>query len=156
MKCYIDQSGKIENTKNLTVVAYSNGKSKSLKISAVEKRKLISIFKILDYPNKVYIYKIFAGMIFLLIKGLKITDIVIDREYPSQEPLIKDIIIKLFEKNNLAPLNIHWDLIGKNNNAHITAIETFRGKLKADMVVEHKEIIALFYGKKIGRSSHSR
>mgnify|MGYP001576036606 FL=1 len=156
MKCYIYQSGKIENTRNLTVVAYSNGKSKSMKISAVEKRKLISIFKTLDHPNKVYIYKIFAGMIFLLTKDLKDTDIVIDREYPGQEPLIKDIIIKLFEKDNRISPNIHWELIGKANNAHITAIETFRGKLKADVVTNHKELITLFYGKKIGRSSHSR
>lgn len=40
MKCYIDQSGKVENTSKLTVVAYANGKVRSLKISAVEKRKV--------------------------------------------------------------------------------------------------------------------
>lgn len=39
MKCYIDQSGKVENTSKLTVVAYANGKVRSLKISAVEKLK---------------------------------------------------------------------------------------------------------------------
>lgn len=156
MKYYIDQSGKIENTKSLTVVAYSAEKSKSIKISAVEKRKLITIFKNLDYPNKVYIYKIFAGMIYLLTKDLKNVDIVIDREYPGQEPLIKDIIIKLFEKHGRISPNIHWELIGKANNAHITAIETFRGKLKADLITNHKELISLFFSKKIGRSSHSR
>lgn len=154
-KCYIDQSGKIENTKNLTVVAYSNGKSKSIKISAVEKRKLIAVFKKLDFKSKVYIYKIFAGLIFLLIKDSKIIDLVVDKEYPGQEPLIKDIIIKLFDRFKYQVPNIHFDLIGKENNAHVIAIETFRGNLKADIIINSKDIISLFYGKKIGRSSHT-
>lgn len=156
MTSYIDQSGKIENTRYLTVVAYSNGKSKSIRISAVEKRKLISIFKTLDYPNRIYVYKIFAALVFILIKDLKSFDVVIDREYPGQEPLIKDILIKLFQKYDLTVPNIHWDLIGKENGAHTKAIETFRGKLKPDIIVNHSEVISMFYGKKIGRSSHSR
>jgi len=80
-KCYIDQSGKIENTKNLTVVAYANGKSKSLKISAVEKRKLLRVLRITSERKKLITYEIFATLIFILIKEDKIKDLVIDIEY---------------------------------------------------------------------------
>jgi len=64
----IDQSGKVEDTNKLTIVALANGKLKSLKISAVEKQKLVKTMRILDYPKKAFIYKIFAGLVFLLIK----------------------------------------------------------------------------------------
>jgi len=57
MKYYIDQSGKIEDTKKLTIIAYANGKTKSLKISAVEKRRLIKTMRALDYPQKAFILK---------------------------------------------------------------------------------------------------
>jgi hypothetical protein len=42
MTYHIDQSGKVEDTNKLTVVAYSNGKIKSVKIGGVEKQKLLA------------------------------------------------------------------------------------------------------------------
>ncbi len=148
MKYYIDQSGKIENTKSLTVVAYAGSETKSLKISAVEKRKLIFVLKKLEGPNKIYIYKIFAGLIFLLLKDCKIQDVVIDKEYPGQEPIIKDLILKLFQNNNIKVPNIHFGLIGKENNSHSIAIETYRGNLKPNIIVNSREVFELFYAKK--------
>lgn len=46
----IDQSGKVEDTNKLTVVAFSNGKIKSLQISAREKQKLVKAMRGIDHP----------------------------------------------------------------------------------------------------------
>lgn len=51
MKFEIDQSGKLEHTNRLTIVAYANGRIKVLKISSVEKRKLIRAFRELERPR---------------------------------------------------------------------------------------------------------
>lgn len=156
MKYYIDQSGKIENTKDLTIVAYAGDKTKSLRISAVEKRKLIQVLKKLEGEKRIYIYKIFSSLVYILLLDSSIKDVVIDKEYPGQEPIIKDLIIKFFEAEGLKYPNIHFGLIGKDNPSHEVAIKTFRGKLKPDLIVGAKQVIELIYGKKIGRSSHSR
>jgi len=147
MKCYIDQSGKVENTSKLTVVAYANGKAKILLISSKEKRKLITILKRLDYPNKVYIYKIFAGLVFLLVRGERPVEMVIDNEYPGYGPLIKDIVLKLYIRYKLEKPSIDFESIGKNNLAHKVAIEAYRGKTKADLKVKAEDVLRLFYAK---------
>lgn len=85
----IDQSGKVEDTKKLTIVAFANGKIKSLKISAVEKRKLIKAMRELDRPRKIFIFKIFAALIYLLFKNEKLN---------FDDCLIADDILKLLYK----------------------------------------------------------
>lgn len=148
MQIYIDQSGKVEDTSKLTIVAYANGIEKTLKISGVEKRKLIKTMRVLDYPKTTFIYKAFAGLIFLLVKNL------IDKEYPRHEPTIKEILLQLFQKHTLSIPEISFGLVGKQSRAHKIAIETFRGARKPDLVVKAKEVLKLFYkSDKKGRSS---
>lgn len=142
---YIDQSGKIEDTKKLTIIAYANGKTKALKISAVEKRRLIKIMRILDSPKKAFVLKVFAGLIFLLLKDEKVDEIIIDKEYPRHEATIKVILLQLFVKTKLKKPEINFDLIGKKSPVHKLAIETFRGKMKPDLIVKATEILKLFY-----------
>lgn len=141
----IDQSGKVEDTKKLTIVAFANGRIKSLKISAREKRKLVKAMRILDFPKKTFIYKIFAGLVFLLLKGEKIEEAVIDKEYPGHEATIKNIIVQLFRKTKRKPPEISFATISKQSNAHKAALEVFRGKRKADIAVQSKEVLKLFY-----------
>lgn len=145
MQIYIDQSGKIEDTSKLTIVAYANGIEKTLKISGVEKRKLIKIMRILDYPKTSFIYKAFAGLVFLLVKNAKADEIIIDKEYPRHEPTIKEILLQLFQKFSLAAPEVNFSLIGKQSRAHKIAIETFRGKRKPDLEVVAEEVLELFY-----------
>ena len=45
MSYQIDQSGKIEHTSKPTVIALANAKVKTIKISAVEKRKLLKQYR---------------------------------------------------------------------------------------------------------------
>ena len=143
----IDQSGKIEDTRRLTIVAFANGKCKALKILAVEKQKLINTMRKLDYPKKTFIYKIFAGLIFLLLKKEKVNEIIIDKEYPGHEATIKNIILQLFRRAKIKTPQIRFDTIGKQSNAHKAALETFRGKRKADIEIKPKQVLKLFYRK---------
>lgn len=148
MKCYIDQSGKVENTKNLTVVAYSNGKSKSLKISAVEKRKLIKVLKIAAERKKLITYELFATLIFILIKGEKIDELVIDVECKGHEGSIKNFIKNYYSHLDKKLPNISFELITKKSPAHKVAIDTFRGTRKADLVVDAREVLKYLFSQK--------
>ena len=145
MKYQIDQSGKVEDTNRLTIVAFANGKIKSLKISAVEKQTLVRTMRALDYPEKIFIYKIFAALIFLLIKNEKIEEVVIDKEYPGHKATIKNLLLNLFRRVSKDAPIIDFDNIGKKSAAHKTAWEVFQGKREADMVVKANDIINLLY-----------
>lgn len=145
MKYQIDQSGKIEDTKRLTIVAFANGKTRTLKISGREKQRLIKTMRALDYPKKTFIFKAFAGLVFLLLKGQRVEAVIIDKEYPGHEGTIKGILIQLFDKAKKKPPEIEFAKIGKESPAHKVAIETFRGKRKPDLVVKAKEVLNLFY-----------
>jgi hypothetical protein len=145
MNYQIDQSGKIEDTKKLTVVAYANGSIKTLKISAVEKRKLITILRVQDYPQKAFIYKAFAGLIFLLLKDEQVDNVQIDKEYPGNENIIKIILFQLFDKTNKKRPEVSFTLIGKNSPAHKAAIATFRGQRKPDLIIKAVDLLRLFY-----------
>ncbi len=150
MTYQIDQSGKVEDTNKLTTVCVANGKVKTLKISPKEKRKLITTMRILDAPKKIFIYKTFAALVFLLIKDEKITRVSIDKEYPGHEAFIKEIILRLYKKIKYKLPIIEFSLIGKTSLAHKIAIETFRGMRKP----KAETVIALFYAckalKKVG------
>lgn len=155
MTYQIDQSGKVEDTKKLTVVAFADGKVKSLKISAVEKRKLVKIMRLLDYPKKTFIYKIFAGLVFLLLKDEKIEQVMIDKEYPGHEAIIKDVLLRLFKKIGKRRPEIMFNKISKKSPAHKAALEVFRGKRKPDIIIKAGDAMQLLY-KKSDRSSYSR
>lgn len=150
MKYQIDQSGKIEHTGQVTVVAIANGKVKSVFIGAGEKQKLIKKMRILDHPHKSYVLKIFAAMIFLLLKDEMVTSVEIDKEYPGHEALIRQIVRQLFQKFKLKPPEIDFALVGKDSLAHKTAIDTFDKLLKPTMKTNEEELIQILYKKSVG------
>jgi len=156
MICQIDQSGKIEDTQKLTIVAYANKKAKSLIIKATEKRKLIKIMREKDFPKKTFIYKSFSGLVFLLIKNENILQIVIDKEYPGNEPVIKQILLQLFDKANLKKPKIDFEFIGKKSPAHKIAIQTYRGERKPDIIIKAEDVLNLFYKKEKGWRASSK
>lgn len=84
MKIEIDQSGKIEDTSKATVIA-GVGKNwqKSVLISARNKRIIQQVFRQTNQP-KLFISKLFAVLIFYLIKEdfKDISVLMIDRELP--------------------------------------------------------------------------
>src|SRR5688572_2718300 len=115
MAYQIDQSGKIEDTARPTIVAFSNSKSGSIKISSSEKRHLLSAIKALEYPKQNYIYKIFATLIFILIRASRVQYLQIDIEYPGHNSVIKDTLIHLYGKYELQLPEIEFKLVGKKS-----------------------------------------
>lgn len=148
MVCEIDQSGKVEDTRKLTVVCFANGKAKTLLISATEKRKVLIAMREADRLRSNFIFRIFAGLIFLLIREEKIDSLVIDREYPGHETVIRNVLLSLFDKNKIKSPKIFFGQIGKKSQAHQEAIATFQGKRKADIEVVANDVLSIFVSKK--------
>lgn len=148
MSTEIDQSGKVEDTRKLTVVCFSNGKTKALLISAKEKRKVLIVMREINRPHKNFVFRIFSGLIFLLIKNEKIDSLVIDREYPGHEAVIRNILFSLFDKNKIESPRVSFGEIGKKSKAHQEAITVFQSKKKPDIVVKADDILNVFFSNK--------
>lgn len=145
MKILIDQSNKIEYTRRDTVLAFSNGKQKSILIKAKDKREIQKIFREAGKPY-IFIYKTFAILIYLLIKDNlgKVQQIAIDKEYAGQESVIKNFLLELLRKHGsiLRAEDISFVLVGKKHNCHKLAIDVLRGNNKPDIIVTKKEVLA--------------
>jgi len=145
MQVEVDQSGKVEDTNQLTVVAAADGKSKSLVITAVEKQKLLVAARELDRPRKTYVYKIFAALIFLLVKNENITSLHIDREYPGHDGTIKNVLHTLLDQAGWSTPRVSFTLVTKKSPAHKIAVEVFRGNEEPDMIVTAEDALGLLY-----------
>lgn len=145
MKIYIDQSGRLEHTSKDTAIAYSNAKQKGLLIKAKDKREIESIFRQAGKP-RIFIYKTFAVLIYLLIKDdlNRIQSIVIDDEYQGWGPLVKDFLFQIIREKNRKKLDkefIYFGRIGKKNKAHEKAINTYQNKVKPDIVISFEDVL---------------
>lgn len=144
MKIEIDQSLKIERTDKNTVVAFSNHISASILIKAKEKREIQKIFRQDGKPD-MFVYKTFAILVFLLIKEhlKKINEIIIDKEYPGKDNLIKSFLMREIKKvrPEFSPQAIIFKQIGKKSQAHFVAHGVIANKKQPDKVVGVKEIL---------------
>ena len=147
MNIEIDQSLKIECTEKDTVVAFSDHIFASILIRAKDKREIQKIFRNIN-QSKVFVYKLFAVLIFILIKDYlnKITEIIIDEEYPGKNKIITDSLMR--EIKNVKPdfdrSNIIFQQIGKNSKAHFVAWGVAMNKKLPDRVLGLKEILKFF------------
>lgn len=143
MVYHIDQSGKIENSNRLTVVAYANGQIKSIKIGSIEKQRLLAAMREIDYPKRNYVYKIFAALIYFLLADENVSFVVIDQEYTGHEESIIGMLTQLLRKNGKNIPTIRFGYVGKLSPAHKAAANVFRGRKEADVIVTAKEILGL-------------
>ena len=147
MKIEIDQSGKIENTNHLTVIAFSNKINKSILITAKDKKSLQSVFRRINQP-RIFISKVFAAAIFLLLKNdFKNLDIVIiDTEYPGHENTIRKYLNDFFNQGNyrFEKLDIHFKNIGKRSKAHDIAWKSYRRK-RADFKASAQDLLQVLF-----------
>lgn len=156
----IDQSGKFEDTKFDTVLAFSNGSSHTIIIPKKTKRNAISILRKLGKKGKTFYLQLFTVCLYLLIKNkLKtLTIITIDEEYVTRNRDIKRQLLNLISKNDPSyeSENINFKRIGKKSPAHNLAINCLRGEIKADKIIKLQEILELILSvseiKKIGGS----
>lgn len=144
MRIEIDQSGKVEYTDKDTVLAFSNGKFRSIKIRAKEKRKVQLVFKKLKRPE-MFVYKMFAVLVFLLVRETlnEIQTIVIDTEYTGKDDLIKTFLKRILikSKRDFDVSNIYFKRLGRKVSCHKIAIEVYRKRRKPEMIVGFEQII---------------
>lgn len=146
MRYQIDQSGKIEQTNKVTIIAFSNRKHGSIKLAAKDKRYLQSIFRHAG-KSKSFILQVFSALLYLIFEKFKLekTMVIIDKEYPGHEVLIKSYLIQLANKRGkikLFPDELRFGLIGKGSNAHGVASKAFRAK-RADFSASKEDILSL-------------
>lgn len=145
MRYQIDQSGKIEKTNRLTVICFSNRKCHTLLILAKDKQYLQKIFRKTGKP-KMFIIQTFACLVYLLLKEElpKINQIIIDREYPGYEGLIKHYLLQLIRQDlrNFPSEKIEFAEIGRRSFAHLRAYQAYRSK-KADRKIKAEDILGL-------------
>lgn len=145
MRVEIDQSGKIEATNKPTVVCFSNSESKSILIKRRGKRQLQEIFRKAGKP-RMFVIQTFSCLIYLLLKDFlpKISQIVIDREYPGYENLIKSYLVQLAKSDSKTLFSdmIHFTEIGRKSRAHLKAYQDYRKK-KANWEAEAEDILGL-------------
>ncbi len=123
MKVEIDQSGKLEQLDTLTVIAYANGKSGAIQITAATKRGLIQKIRRILIPRDEIGAVLFAVLIFIMIKDLpgNVT-LMIDEEYTGKNRIIQEILLRLLERKFKSwNGNIEFGNIGKHSPAHLLA-----------------------------------
>lgn len=128
-------------------IALANGKTLIIKISSTEKRKLIEAIRELHRPHKTYVYQIFAGLIFLLLKDTKLQEVLIDTEYDGHNASIKEVLVQLFERFQKEVPEINFGYVGKRSSAHKAAIEAFRKKKKVTITATAEDMLKLLYTK---------
>ena len=75
----VDQSGKIEDTRVPTVLAYSDGVSFTLRLSGKDKRQIWQALKRTGPKRSEYMIEFFSALVFLLLQEV-VADLVVRTE----------------------------------------------------------------------------
>jgi hypothetical protein len=127
MKIEIDQSGKIENTAQSSVIADSIGNA--IKISARNKRLIQQMYRQTSKPNE-YVYHLFSLVVGLVIKKTYSQEhlYIIDTEYYGKDDYLRGLIL-LYMSMPSSQINKHkliFRQIGRKSQAHTNAYTTFK------------------------------
>lgn len=141
----IDQSGKVEKLNTSTTVAFSNGTSGAVFISAGAKRIVIQKLRRSSLPSNVIYPLVFATLVFIATKNCGASILAIDEEYTGKEKLISETIEKLRFKFGLKNFVLRFVRIGKLSDAHRLAWSghRFKGRKTSVERVTDQEIMKL-------------
>jgi len=147
MRIEIDQSGRIEDTRVHTVLAFSDKLNQAILIPARVKREafryLRERYQLIKYPA----LKPFAAGLFLLLKPHlhQLQLITIDVEFEGHEGHIKGMLLSHIRKvvPGFPKERVAFRSIGKKSRAHLKALRTYRKEGMPDRVVALQELIAL-------------
>jgi hypothetical protein len=143
----VDQSGKM-GAKGPTALAFSDGIDHKILIPAAVKRECIEALRFRGKTGKVLYVQLFSVALFLLLKGHleQMSQVTIDREYPSKDKQIKEFLLNLFKRaGTQVPAGaITFRRIGRKSNAHKKALATFRGTLEPDRVISTQDLLEQF------------
>jgi hypothetical protein len=154
----VDQSGKVEDTKEDTVLALSNGITYTILIPAIVKRECLTTLRRIGYSGQTLYNLLFSTTLFLLLKDQiqNLSYIHIDDEYLGQSAVIKEHLLHLLRKYSLQIESdrVQINHIGEHNPADEIARQTLRKKLKPDKKVAAESILREFKQKKDRGSPH--
>lgn len=146
----IDQSGRVEETNKITIVALAD-KKKSFTIALIPKikKELLTIFRKNGKP-KVFPIVIFADIVFMTMLRSKIfpPELIIDMEYPGHENSIKNIVITLSRRFKKKLPEIYFANIGKNDPAHVVAWNTYTKKVRPNLILKLEDFKSFIPKKK--------
>ncbi len=141
----VDQSIKVEQTHQHTVLAFSDGIQQVILIPAEVKRACQRELRSKGVKPGMIALRMFSAGILLLLEGQmdSIAGLTIDMEYKGKEGEIKRLLLRFilgwvpgFPKEAIA-----FQQIGKKSGAHRLAWETHRGERKPNRVVTLKELL---------------
>lgn len=130
MTVEVDQSGRIEDLSTGTAIAFANGKSDAVFVSAGIKRKLIVNLRRNSFiPAKDLPAIIFSVILFTLITDYELDVLKIDEEYTGKNAIIEDTLEKLFFRRHVKRTpDVRFVRIGKRSAAHRLAWQVHRSK----------------------------
>jgi len=142
----VDQSGKIEDTRIDTVLAFSNDICHAILIPAKVKRACIHVLRTRGRGGPTLYPRLFSTALFLLLKGhWQVLELVIvDVEYQSKDRQIKQHLLNLLRRAGLNADGgrVIFRRVGKRSSAHRVAIQTLRGHRIPNREVQMEELLA--------------
>jgi uncharacterized membrane-anchored protein YjiN (DUF445 family) len=148
MQVEVDQSGKVENSRMATVLAFANGKRRAISIPATVKRKSIRELRQRGQKGSSFYYQIFATGLYLLLKDdiTRINRLIVDVEYRRKDAIIREHLLNLFRRagKKVDADQIQFARITKKSPAHRAAIQVLRGQKKPEHTVTIEELLKEF------------
>lgn len=146
----VDQSGRIEFTKEDTVLAFSDGVSFSVLIPASVKRACVRKLRERGLSGPTFYVQLFATGLFFLLKDHieSLSQVCIDVEYLGKEAQIKEHLINLLRRagHRVESDQIQFRWVGKKSAAHVLALETLRGDKRPDLTLGQEDLLGEFRG----------
>lgn len=146
----IDQSGRVEETNKITIVALADiEKSFTIVLPSKIKKELLETFRKNGKP-KAFPIIVFATVVFMTMLRSKTypPELIIDIEYPGHENTIKNIIITLCRRFKKKTPEIYFANIGKKDLAHIAAWKTYKKIVKPNLTLKSEDFKGVLFGVK--------
>jgi hypothetical protein len=147
MHVEVDQSGKVENTRVDTVLAFSNGMNHAILVSAKVKRIVTKQLRGRGKPKRGITLLLFSACLFLLLRDYleQIERVTIDVEYLGKDADIRGNLLYHVHRHGLT---LHKDQIafrqlGKQSPAHTQALAIYRGEYKPNRRITTDELLEL-------------
>lgn len=141
----VDQSIKVEQTRQDTVLAFSDGIQRVILIPAEVKRACQQELRSRGVKPGMIALRMFAAGLLLLLKGQmdSIASLTIDTEYEGKEGEIKGLLLPFILQwvPGFPKEAITFRRIGRRSSAHKLAWETHRGERKPDQVATLEELL---------------